>query len=264
MLKWATENELIPADVFHAVQPAAGLRAGRSKARESVPVKPVPHSLIDAVLPLVSSPIRTMIELQLLTGMRPGEVVIMWTRDVDRSCDPWVYRPWRHKTAIYGHERIVYFGPKAQHAIQPFLHPDSPDEFIFSPAAADRERRERLRHQRVTPLSCGNRAGTNRKRHPKKKPGARYNAHTYARAIKYACQAAFPIPDGLDDAQADKWRRDHHWHPHRLRHNAATRFRKEFGLDVAQVLLGHRTLTVTQVYAERNHELAERTVREAG
>src|SRR6476646_5133730 len=77
-----------------------------------------------------------------------------------------------------------------------------------------------------------------------------------ARAVKYACRAAFPAPAELDRDQAEAWRRRHHWHPHQLRHNAATRFRREFGLDVAQVLLGHKTLAVTQVYAERDVHLA--------
>ena len=45
-------------------------------------------------------------------------------------------------------------------------------------------------------------------------------------------------------------------HPHQLRHNAATRLRKEFGLDVAQVVLGHKRLEVTQVYAERDLDRA--------
>ena len=36
----------------------------------------------------------------------------------------------------------------------------------------------------------------------------------------------------------------------------ATRVRKEFGLEAAQVLLGHSRADVTQVYAERNEALA--------
>ena len=40
--------------------------------------------------------------------------------------------------------------------------------------------------------------------------------------------------------------------PHQLHHNAATRIRKEFGLEVAQILLGHSKADVTQVYAERD------------
>ena len=41
------------------------------------PVKPVPEAYIRAGLPLVTRQVRAMIQLQELTGMRPGEVVIM-------------------------------------------------------------------------------------------------------------------------------------------------------------------------------------------
>src|SRR6185312_2571118 len=42
IFKWGTENELVPAIVFHGLQAVSGLRRGRSAAKESVPVKPVP------------------------------------------------------------------------------------------------------------------------------------------------------------------------------------------------------------------------------
>lgn len=80
----------------------------------------------------------------------------------------------------------------------------------------------------------------------------------------YGCKRAFPVPVGMDEAQAKQWHREHHWHPHQLRHNAATRLRKEFGIDVAQVVLGHKTLTVTQVYAEKDVESARKIMLQVG
>ncbi len=44
----------------------------------------------------------------------------------------------------------------------------------------------------------------------------------------------------------------HRCHPHQLRHNYATRIRKDFGLEAAQILLGHSKADVTQIYAERD------------
>ena len=49
---------------------------------------------------------------------------------------------------------------------------------------------------------------------------------------------------------AAEWRHKHCWHPHQLRHNAATYFRCEYGLEVARVLLGHKPAAITQIYAE--------------
>jgi integrase len=40
------------------------------------------------------------------------------------------------------------------------------------------------------------------------------------------------------------------WHPHQLRHNAATWLRREFGLETARVVLGHASADVTEGYAE--------------
>ena len=184
--------------------------------------------------------------------------------DIDQTAQPWCYRPSRHKTAHHGHERAVFVGPRAQEILKTFLRPDAPAAFIFSPAGADIDRRRRLHAARRTPLSCGNRPGTNRKSDPKKVPGERYNTQTYGRAIAYACRAAFPLPQGLDAGQSAAWRKAHSWHPHQLRHNAATRLRREHGLDVAQAVLGHKSLQVTQVYAERNDAAASKVMAECG
>jgi hypothetical protein len=32
-------------------------------------------------------------------------------------------------------------------------------------------------------------------------------------------------------AELTKWREEHRWHPHQLRHNAAARLRKQYGLE---------------------------------
>jgi integrase len=55
-----------------------------------------------------------------------------------------------------------------------------------------------------------------------------------------------------------------HWHPNQLRHNAATRLRKEFGLDVARVILGHSSPVVTEVYAEVDREKALAVMEKVG
>jgi integrase len=52
------------------------------------------------------------------------------------------------------------------------------------------------------------------------------------------------------------WHRAHAWHPHQLRHSAATEIRKRFGIEAAQHVLGHATLNVTEIYAEKNSEAA--------
>jgi integrase len=60
------------------------------------------------------------------------------------------------------------------------------------------------------------------------------------------------------------WRREHRWHPHQLRHNAATRLRKEFGLDTARAVLGHASAAVTEVYAEMDGAKAAEAMERVG
>ena len=60
------------------------------------------------------------------------------------------------------------------------------------------------------------------------------------------------------------WREEHRWHPHQLRHAAGSRLRKEFGVEAAQVILGHKTLSVTELYAEKNVEAARRIMAAVG
>jgi hypothetical protein len=48
LFEWAAAKQLVPAAVYHGIVTLAELRAGRSKARESEPVKPVPNAVVDA------------------------------------------------------------------------------------------------------------------------------------------------------------------------------------------------------------------------
>ncbi len=77
----------------------------------------------------------------------------------------------------------------------------------------------------------------------------RYNTASYRRSITRACVAA----------QISEWS------PHQLRHNAATRLRREFGIDLAATILGHRLGSqVTEIYAEANVSKAKAVVAKVG
>lgn len=249
VFKWGVENELVEPSVLQRLQAVAGLRGGHPGVKESKRVLPVPDADVDAVLADVPTPVAAMIRLQLLTGMRPGEVVQMRMRDIARDGDVWTFRPARHKTAYRGHDRAIHIGPKAQDVLRPFLRPNA-DAFLFSPRDAVRERIKRDAKARTTPRypSHMKRNATKRKRQPKRKPRDYYEMTSYARAIARACKR-------LDIA---------HWHPHQLRHNAATRMRKEFGLDATRAVLGHTTPIVTEIYAELDNEKAREIMRETG
>jgi len=72
------------------------------------------------------------------------------------------------------------------------------------------------------------------------------------------------LPSENDDGLQLKWRSAHRWSPNQLRHAAATEINSKFGLEAAQVTLGHAKADVTQIYAERDLNKAASVMREIG
>jgi site-specific recombinase XerD len=50
-----------------------------------------------------------------LVGLRPIDI------EMDAHSGVWTYRPEVHKNAYREKERVVYFGPRAQEVLRPFL-----------------------------------------------------------------------------------------------------------------------------------------------
>jgi integrase len=273
--KWAAGEELIPFEVYHRLTAVTGLQKGRSAARETEPVGPVDDAVVDATLPFLNRHVRGLVEFQRLTGCRPGEACAARRCDIDTTGPVWLYRPPRHKGSWRGKARTIAIGPKAQSLLREFFTPGITD-YLFSPRRAVEEVRAVRSANRRTPRypSHMKRNAAKRKAQPKRTPAERYNRVSYGVAIARACDRAFPPPGELaqgeretrakwwaclTDTQRDEvkaWQREHRWHPNQLRHTFATRVRKDHGLEAAQVLLGHSRADVTQVYAERNEELA--------
>ncbi len=263
MFRWSAEQEILPGSIYQNLQTVSGLKKGRSSARESEPVKPVPQEHIDAIEPYVSPQIWAMVQLQQLTGARSGELVIMRPVDIDTAGKVWVYKPATHKTAHQGKERVVLFGPKAQAILRPWLVNRDRKDYLFSPAEAEENRRKEEFCKRKTRLEWGNRPGTNIKLNPQRKPGSHYTASSYGHAITKAIKKAYR-PKGMSREEFKKWKPRQHWHPHQLRHNAATYLRKEFGLETARIILGHTSPVVTEIYAEMDHEKAVEVIGKVG
>jgi integrase len=262
MFKRAVAEELLPPSAYRALAALPGLRKGRGQGRETEPVSPVADSVVDATLPQLPAVVADMVRLQRLTGCRPGEICLMRPCDVDTSDEVWSYRPASHKTEHHGRERVIFVGPRAQDVLRPYLLRDK-SGYCFVPAESEQERRQLAHERRRTPMSCGNRPGTNRKRRRQRAPGDRYDVHSYRRAIdrgvaKLNQQRVKDAMPGEDPALLEAWS------PNQLRHSAATEIRRRFGLEAAQVTLGHSKADVTQVYAERDMTKAVAVMREVG
>ncbi|MHC4180949.1 MAG: tyrosine-type recombinase/integrase, partial [Planctomycetota bacterium] len=242
VFRWAAAHELVPVTVHQSLETVESIHKGRDpRVREGKGIKPAPHDDVQAVLSVVSPQIRAMIELQLLTGMRPDEVTIMRPCDIDRTGEVWTYVPESHKMEHRGIEKVIPLGPKAQEILAPWLDREA-TAYLFSP-------------REVVDASLGRhrweKAGTVRKKKQKnasRRPREHYDDETYCQAVERACKRA-GVPK---------------WTPGQLRHNAGTRIRRKYGLEAARLILGHRSAATTEIYAEKDMGEAIRIMREMG
>jgi integrase len=245
--KWATENEMIPGSVYEALRCVAGLKRGRTEAREGRKVMPISDRDIAATINNLQPVVADMVQLQRLCGARPSEICDMRPCDINRKADPWEYVPQSHKTEHYDRPRVVFLGPRCQQLLLKYLLRPA-DAYCFSPREAEAKRRAALHEARKVPLSCGNRPGSNKKARPCRTPGDKYDRNSYARAVRRAAQKA-----GVKN-----------WSPHRLRHTFASEVRKQFGLEAVQVCLGHSQARVSEIYAQRDFSKAANVARQIG
>ena len=277
IFSWAESKEMVPKGHTAALREVSGLHQGRTTARESAPVLPVADEIVQQTLHHLPAIVADMVRLQRMTGARPDEICSIRPCDLDTSGDVWAYTPESHKTQHHGKRRVIFIGPRAQAVLRPYLL-RSCESYCFSPADSERKRRRERHESRVTPLAYGNGPGTNRKGSPKRRPGTRYTSNTYRVAIVRGCELAFGMPDELRVApryesadakaarlkKAGEWREKHCWSPNQLRHSAATAIRKQFGLEGAQVTLGHSHANTSEIYAERDHAKAAAIMAEVG
>lgn len=246
--RWLVSEGLVrpeTADVLRTIPP---VRAGRSGARPPKAIKPVPVLVVERTLSQLPPTIVAMVRLQLLTGMRPGEVCSMRPADIDVSGPLWRYAPARHKTAYRGHEREILLGPQAQAVLEPFLDRE-PGFPIFRPLDALRGRHAARVASYEPKKGTGDyrrwesyrRRAAEREAEAASRTPSGWTTAAYGRAIAEACRGA-----GLE-----------HWSPNRIRHTVATAIRERHGLEAAQIVLGHARADVTQIYAERSRRLAE-------
>lgn len=231
---WAASEELVPGEVAVALGTVAGLQKNRTAAREKPEIGPVADERVDAVLPHLSELDADVIRVMRLTGARPGEVLAMTSGEIDRT-DPslWVFRPGHHKTAHKDKGRSVFIGERAQEILLPRILKAGPDGRLF-------------------PTTRG----------------------ALCHAIHLGCKRAFPHPAlsmvdrakliAHQRAELASWNKAHRWHPNQVRHTVATEVRAKFGLEAAQVLLGHTRADVTQTYAERDMRQAADIARKIG
>ncbi|MBI1325532.1 tyrosine-type recombinase/integrase [bacterium] len=125
--RWGVTVELVPAEVWYALQAVPRLKPNRSAAKAPRVVEPVPWEHVEAIKPHVRAQVWAMIEIHWLTGMRSGELLAMTPGQIRDG----VYRPGKHKNAWRGHVREIPLGPRALELIGPHLEGKGPDDRVF-------------------------------------------------------------------------------------------------------------------------------------
>jgi integrase len=233
VFRWAVAEELIDASIYHALAAVPGLKIGRTAARETEPIAPVDDATVALTLPYLPAVLADMVRLQRLCGCRPQEVSLVRPCDLDTSGEIWLYTPHRFKTQHHGRTRTIFIGPRAQEILRPYLLRKE-TAYCFSAAESRRQQVSEMRARRKTRVQPSQ--ADRGKDKPARKPGDRYTKDSYSRAVARACAKAKVTP----------------WRPNQLRHAAATEARRLFGLEAAQVLLGHAKADTTAIYAAAN------------
>ncbi len=258
LFDWAECEKFAPEGHAARLAKVRGISENEHGVRVTDEVPPVPEEVMAATLPHLQPIPRDVIELLLLTGARPDEILKLRPCDINRSgtvelargfkvelgAGVWAYQPRRHKTRHKGHKRVVLFGPRAQAILTRYL--DRPlDAFLFSPAESIALWRAAQRQARRTPVQPSQ---MDRSRPGARRPGARYPTHALSVAVERAAERA-----GVA-----------HWSPYMLRHLAATRMVEEFGMEATMALLGHKHAKTLAVYALPALKAASEAAKEAG
>lgn len=273
--QWGAEEELVPASAWHSLKALRGLRAGRSSAKEPLKPRPVLESDFRKAMTGLRPPVRAILELLWLTAARSGEICALRTRDIVRDCEPWQYRLEQHKSALKGHERVIFFGPRARAILATFLDEGDPERFLFSPADVARAQKQeamvphRSEARRAQAAANKRRIAAKRRRaetgksRPKspRRAGDRYNRHSLGNALRRCC-GRLGVP---------------YFNPHRLRHTARIRIDElegraagaavaglEFASEESQATLGHASKKMTQRYGGVSYSLAAITMERHG
>jgi integrase len=130
MFRHAVSKELIGENVLIRLATLPPLQEGRTDAPDHPQRFAVSQAAIDAVREETNPRTRDLIDLALLTGARPGELVYLTGEMIDRTGPIWKVELHDHKMKHKNRRRFLAFGPKAQLILRRYLQAD-PSRRLF-------------------------------------------------------------------------------------------------------------------------------------
>ena len=197
----------------------------------------MPEEEVRATLPFLSPQVAAMVRLQLADrgpagrGRCPAALRHHHRRPTASGSTG---RP-EHKTEHLDRERVIMLGPSAQEVLRPWLDRD-PDGYCFSPAEVVEARNARKRAGRRSPMTPVAGCPAAPKPEPKRAPGP----CVHPERLSDGDPAGVPQGRGADLVALAVAAQRRHGDPAR------------YGLEAAQVVLGHAKADITEVYAEKD------------
>ena len=228
VFQWAADHELVPDSVPLNLQALRNLKHGEA------PTPPRKQAVSDELvqrtcqhLPQEAVDIITVLRH---SGARSGELYPLRVKDLQiASRDLWVYQPAKHKNAHRGQSRTILFGPQSLAILKRLVKGRRPSDLVFTrPQQTDYRNTRRWKHT----------------------GGTAWDRHSLGHLIARTCKR-FELP---------------HWHPHQLRHAAASAaYNRDGGTAAAaQVLMGHATISTTERYITLDEGPAHEQARKFG
>lgn len=232
VIRWGVGWEMVPQTVADSLTAVKCLAKGESDVPDPIPRRAIPDRDLKAVRDLLCDRHRDIMDLMLMTGCRPGEILSLTTSMIDRTGEIWRADLASHKTAHQGKSRTLFFNISAQEILLRHFKAD-PTARLFS-----------LRRDTLS------------------------NAIKAACEVAFGMPAHLRKParelTAKQKVEAKSWRRKHVWTPHWLRHTVATRLADEVGTEAAQRLLGHASRAMTEHYSKAAERVAIDAVKRLG
>lgn len=252
-IRWAMGEGSIDTDTALRLDAVEPLKRGKSEARETRKVTAVSWADVQRTLPFFTPTIATMVQVQFLCGMRPGEVCGMKRADIDRKgvmvegVRIWLYAPEEHKGAWRGQELEKAIPPLAQEMLTKWEQRGDCGDYFFSPRQATKDA-----YGWNGPWVVGEKAEWDK---TLTKLAECYKTTIYDAAVKAGVERAVGVVADLRP-----------WTPNQLRHGMATLLRATpgIGIEGASAYAGHRNIDTTLIYAHRTREQIARIAAQFG
>jgi integrase len=132
IIRWGVSWELVTADVLARLETVKALAVGETETDDPPPREAAPQADIDAVREKLKPHHRDVFDLLLLTGARPGEILNLTGKLIERRDDGlWTADLSDHKNARKGKRRLLVFCTPAQAILLRYLKPD-PEAKLFA------------------------------------------------------------------------------------------------------------------------------------